>query len=118
MTFADWLLNEMQRRGLSQSELARKAGLAQATISYVLSGERNPGSEFCLGVAKALNIPPEIVFQRAGLFPGEGEETSNLKEASHLFQQLSDRQQRDILVQMRALVEERRRGSSPSPAPS
>jgi transcriptional regulator with XRE-family HTH domain len=116
MTFAEWLLNEMQRRDLSQSELARRAGLAQATISYVLSGERNPGPEFCLGIAKAMNIPPEVVFQEAGIFPPSSAETKNRKEADHLFSQLSDRQQNDVLTMMRALVEERYRGSSSNPA--
>lgn len=50
-------------------ELARRAGLTHVTISNVLNGARNPGVEFCLGVAKAFYEPPEIVFRRAGILP-------------------------------------------------
>ena len=116
MNFADWLLDQMHERRLSQSELARMARVSQSTISLVLSGERNPGPDLCLGIAKALNIPPEIVFQEAGIFPSSPEQTQHRKEADHLFSQLSDRQQEDVLTMMRALVEERRRGSLPNPS--
>jgi transcriptional regulator with XRE-family HTH domain len=102
--FIEWLNEQMKERGLSQSELARLSGVTQAMISLVLSGQRNPGPDFCLGVAKALNTDPEIVFQHAGLFPDDEEETPELKEAAHLFTQLSDRQQDDMLAMMRAMV--------------
>ncbi len=68
-TFASWLEKEIEARGWTIRELARRAGLAHVTISNILNGTRNPGVEFCLGVAKALREPPELVFRRAGLLP-------------------------------------------------
>ncbi len=35
----------------------------------VISGHANPGPDFCLGVARAFNQPPEKVFRAAGLLP-------------------------------------------------
>jgi len=68
-TFANWLEKEIKARGWTIRELARRAGLTHVTISNVLNGTRNPGVEFCLGVARALREPPELVFRRAGLLP-------------------------------------------------
>ena len=103
--FSEWLYAEMERRGLSQSELARRAGMAQSTVSFALSGDRRPGLDFCVGVARAFDLPPEDVLQRAGLLPSSPEETPNAKLALHLFSQLPVEVQDLILAQMRALVE-------------
>jgi transcriptional regulator with XRE-family HTH domain len=68
--FIRWLTEEMDKRGWNNSELARKAGLrSPSTIQQVVTGGRNPGVEFCLGVARAFREPPELVFRRAGLLP-------------------------------------------------
>ena len=110
LVFAEWLNDKMQERSWSQSELARRSGLSQATVSMVLSGDRSPGPEFLLGVSDALNVPEIIVFQKAGILPDDSLSTPNSREASFLFRQLSDRQQKDLLAMMRALVEEKQRG--------
>lgn len=68
-TFVSWLENGIKARGWTIRGLARRAGLTHVTISNVLNGTRNPGVEFCLGVARALREPPELVFRRAGLLP-------------------------------------------------
>lgn len=111
--FIQWLRERIRISGLTQSEIAARAGISEAQLSRVLSRERNPGIDFCVGIARALNVPPENVFAEAGIFRYRSKESKNFKEAEHLFSQLSDRQQNDVLTMMRALVEERRRGSSP-----
>lgn len=68
-----WLLNEMNRRKWSQSDLARESGLSQSQISRVVSGLRPPGNEFCNAIAKAFGIPPHQVFVMAGLMPPDPE---------------------------------------------
>lgn len=107
--FTDWLQKELDTRGWSQSELGRRANLASATISYVLSGNTNPGFEFCKKVALAFGVSPERILRMAGLLPPEPEPTANSKEANQLFSQLTDEEQEIVLAQMRALVERRRR---------
>lgn len=67
--FLKWLAEEMNTRRWKPGDLAREADLSQSMISYVLSEQRNPGPDFCLGIAKAFAVPPELVFRRAGLLP-------------------------------------------------
>lgn len=35
----------------------------------VASSQRGPGLEFCVGVARAFKVPPELVLRLAGLIP-------------------------------------------------
>ena len=67
--FSDWLEQELKERGMSQSELARKAGVTRAAINGVLSGARGPGVNLIKGIARAFNIPAEEVFRHADILP-------------------------------------------------
>ena len=67
--FVNWLNKQLSDSGWTMSEMGRRAGLSHATISNVLSGKTNPGFEFCIGIAKALGMPPEVVMRKAGLMP-------------------------------------------------
>jgi len=64
-----WLIVEMNTRGWSNSELARRSDVVQSTVSLVLSGKSRPGDDLCTGIARAFRITPEEVFRRAGLLP-------------------------------------------------
>ncbi len=65
--FTAWLREELEKREWSQNELARRAGLTSASVSYVLNELRGPGPEFCQAIAQALRLPEEFVFRQAGL---------------------------------------------------
>lgn len=67
--FVTWLNDEMNRRGWTNSELHRRSGMANSTISMILGGQKNPGWDFCAAIAKALDRPAEQVFRLAGLLP-------------------------------------------------
>lgn len=107
--FTEWLHQQIAQSGKTQAELAYAGDISASQISRVLSGDRNPGPDFCLGIAKALNLPPEVMFQKAGLFPETGEEGQKLKEAGHLFGQLPEREQDMILAVMHTLLKARAR---------
>jgi len=119
MRFADWLNEMMKQRNLSQSELARRAGISQSGISLILSGERNPGSDVCRGIADALDLPPKTVFIEAGLFPPEPDFDPDAEEVLRLFRKLPPTEKDIILIQMRALARreriERDRSRTPEP---
>lgn len=72
LDFPEWLNDELQQRGWTQADLARKSGLTTAGISRILSGQRDPGPEALIAIAEALKLPPEHVFRKAGLLPEEG----------------------------------------------
>jgi len=67
--FVIWLTAEMDNRGWNNSELARRAGITASSISLVLTNKSNPGLDVARGVAKAMKLPAEFVFRRAGLLP-------------------------------------------------
>ncbi|MFN8489877.1 MAG: helix-turn-helix transcriptional regulator [Caldilineaceae bacterium] len=62
-----FLNEELNKRGWSQRELARRANLSPTSISEVMASKRGPGKRFCQAVAKALQVPPERIFQAAGI---------------------------------------------------
>lgn len=69
--FATWLQNELDERGWSQSELARRAGLGaekRAMISSYLTRKRlRPDEDTLQAIAKGFGLPPEIVYRAAGI---------------------------------------------------
>ena len=67
--FAEWLTNELAVKGWDQAELSRRSGITTAHISRIMTGQRHPGSEALSGIARALRLPPEELFRRAGLLP-------------------------------------------------
>ncbi|MBN1658283.1 MAG: helix-turn-helix transcriptional regulator [Anaerolineae bacterium] len=67
--FVTWLIEELEQRGWTNSELARRAGVSPSTVSVILSRQKNPGPDFCLAIAGALRQPPEQVFRLAGILP-------------------------------------------------
>ena len=105
-SFTNWLLQELDARGWSRSEAARRGRISASMFDKVINGHARPGLEFCKGVARAFGMPrPEEVMIRAGLLPPLPEETRNLQEANLLLAQLSDGEQEMLLTQMRALVD-------------
>lgn len=64
-----WLNNELLQRGMSNNELARRAGMSSANMSKAMTGKISITFDFCAGVARALGYPPEFVFRKAGLLP-------------------------------------------------
>lgn len=68
-TFPEWLEHQLKEQGISQAELARRAGVTRGAINGILQGARGPGVELCQGIARALNIPVQDVYEAAGLLP-------------------------------------------------
>lgn len=97
--FSEWLTREIETRGLSQAELAYKAGVSAATISHVLSGARNAGADLCVAIAKALGYSPEYVFRIAGLLPTEDDapRPPGLLELIEIFQNATPAEQDELI---------------------
>ena len=63
---ADALRELREELGISQSELARRSGVPQSTISRIESGDFSPGADTLLGLAKGLNSTPDEIYKIAG----------------------------------------------------
>jgi transcriptional regulator with XRE-family HTH domain len=65
--FGDWLMNELNNRGWSQAELARKSSLTpQAISNYINDPYRKPDTEALRKIAKAFGLPETVVYYQAG----------------------------------------------------
>lgn len=60
------LREERERRGLSMTQLGRKCGLSQQSISYIERGMRVPNLETLLNITDALGLDLSDVLVRVG----------------------------------------------------
>ena len=89
--FVLWLRDQMTARNWSQSDLAKASGISKQAISNILNQTRAPGPEVCISIAKALNLDPQFVFIKAGLFPESQEDESTLvREIKYKISMLSE----------------------------
>jgi transcriptional regulator with XRE-family HTH domain len=108
MDFSIWLNLELETRGWSRSEAARRGNVSASMFDKVINGQAKPGINFCRGVAKAFNLPVIEVFRRAGI--GNTEDLGNkAEEIKELFSQLTTENQAHIRQQIQVLLEMQRR---------
>jgi transcriptional regulator with XRE-family HTH domain len=103
--------DELKERGWSQSELAKRSDINPSTLSLILSGDRNPGPDICLGVARAFDLPPEDVFRTAGLLPPKTKQDHLIELITHLASQLhTEEDKNDVIeyIRMRRRIAEKR----------
>ena len=74
LSFSEWLDEQMKQQGLSQSELARAAGVSRSVIHKAINRlNKKPDPETCVDIARALQLSPITVFRAAKLLPPEVE---------------------------------------------
>jgi transcriptional regulator with XRE-family HTH domain len=105
--FNDWLIKEMNKRGWSQSDLARSSDLNRAVINKLLNGQTLPRPTTLEAIARAFKVPVEQVFRMAGILPEIPENESYLEEAIHHIRQIQDPQRKaTLLLLIKALFSE------------
>lgn len=99
--FSSWLIEQMQIKNWSQSDLARASGLTRQTISYYLSDRSTKPDEAALTkIAHAFKMSPIAIFRKAGLLP-EGGDQASFEDWQHLLNQLMPEEQEE----MRQIIE-------------
>lgn len=63
MAFADTLKKLMDVREMKAVDLARATGLSEAAISGYLKGTKEPRGKQSVEIAKALNVPLDILWE-------------------------------------------------------
>lgn len=101
VTFAEWLTNELTAQQMSQVDLAKKSGVTTAQISRILSGQRGAESKTIVAIAKALNIPAEIVFRDIGILPPQPDLDKDLEKIIHEIAKMPKDDQREVLAFIR-----------------
>jgi len=102
-TFGDWLLERIEYKGWRQAELARRAHIQDATLSRIITGSRQVGPDVAQSIARALEVPPEQVFRKAGLLPTASPREEDIEEAVWILGKLSARMRLTVLAMLRGL---------------
>jgi transcriptional regulator with XRE-family HTH domain len=88
----DRISNLREKKGLTQAELARAAGISQPSISQIEAGTRVPSLRVLLSISRGLGIPVSHLM---------GSETSELTEIErkylHSYRKLDSRSKEDVL---------------------
>ena len=95
--FSDWLSGQMRKQGITQADLARLSGVTTGAISLILSGSRSVGTEAATSIAKALRLPPEIVFRAAGLLPPKPKDQADTEDLVYKFRLLDEARKAQLL---------------------
>lgn len=82
---------------MSQADLARRSNVKAASISRIMSGARNVGTEAASAFAQALHLDEGIVFQAAGLMRVKPNNDETVSEIVHIYHLLNDNNQDDLL---------------------
>lgn len=87
---AEWLEAEMKKRGWKNRELARKAGIAHSSVGRALNPypDSLPGKKVLAAIARALRVPDEMVFRKAGVLSREPEHLTDHEMLIHVYEQL------------------------------
>ena len=110
--FSDYLVDEMKKRGWTQADLSKAAGINRQVIStYVNRQRKKPEVDVLVSIARALKIPPETVMRAAGLLPKTDQSTQQSQELLYLFDQLKQAWQEDLLNYAHFLLEKQDRGA-------
>lgn len=57
----DRILNSLQKKGMTQRELARRVGVTEAVMSRYISGDREPKPEMLANIATALGVTSDYL---------------------------------------------------------
>ena len=101
--FSEWLESQMRTKKISQSELARLAGVTRSAINGVLREARGPGIDLLQGLARALEIPPEEVYRAAGILPPKITKNELIDRILHELNDLPPSEKQNVLeyIQLR-----------------
>lgn len=97
--FSEWLEQQLSLRNWRPADLARAAGLSNATITRILNGDRRAGPDMANAIALGLGLPPDLVFRRAGLLPPQPgpERDPTLQELLEIMRNLSPDERREVV---------------------
>lgn len=94
MNFSEWITQELDKRGWSRREAARRGQLSGSILDKVISGESQPGITFYKGIARAFDISLVEVLIKAGEVDPRDLSDESLNEQ---FARLAPWQQRMVL---------------------
>ena len=108
MNFSEWLTLELDTRGWSRSEAARRGKISPSMFDKVINGYSKPGTRFLDGLAQAFGVSPLVLYRKAGLLPEGGAQVS-FEDFEHLLNQLTPEEQEEIRQITEMKIERRKK---------
>jgi len=109
--FVDWLNDQVNARGWSYAELARRMGVSGSLITLILKRERDVSADFCVALAIALNDNVVKILRLAGIdvpvvpdLPADADALT--AEALRILSQLTDDERGVVVRMLRGLCRE------------
>jgi len=116
-SFTDWLNEELERRGWSRSEAARRGNVSDSMWAKVIGGFSQPGPDFLIGVARAFGITRREVFERAGMIESiTPMDETTVHDINEAFAFLSPEERAIWLKMLLSYASDKRRGLETSPS--
>lgn len=93
----DYLLKVMEDRELIPADITKRSGLSPSQVSKVLNRESPPGQKALDSFSKALNLPADDLYRRAGILPMKPNADETVSEIVHIYHMLTEINQGDLL---------------------
>ena len=74
----------------------------------MISVKRNPSAKLCNAIAKALELPPELLLDKAGIINKTNEYTTMINKIAYKASLLSEQDQKIILSIIETILDERK----------
>ena len=111
--FAEWLRGELDRRGLSQQDLARRGGMSSPGVSQIVCGTAQPRAESIVKIATGLGEDPVALLRSYGVLPAPLPETTDEEEAVRILRALPYHLRQVAVWMLRGMCAEYLQGDEP-----
>lgn len=103
--FADWLNEELQRKGWRQADLMRATGISRGGISLLMSGQIKPAPQTVMQLAVVFKVPPDFIMRKVGYLPPKNEGGDpTLEEVNFKYAMLADDKKQLLLDYLDFLI--------------
>jgi transcriptional regulator with XRE-family HTH domain len=103
--FAQWLNEELQRRGWRQADLVRATGISRAGISLLTSGQIRPAPQTVMQLSRVFKVSPDFIMRKVGYLPPREEQGDpTLEEVNFKYAMLPDDKKKLVLDYLDFLI--------------
>lgn len=114
LDFVDYLLMNMEEKGLIPADITKRSGLSPSQVSKILNRESPPGKKAIDNFAIALRLPVDDLYRRAGILPVKPSDDETVSEITHIYHNLTDENREDLLDYARSRLQKQEREASKS----
>jgi len=110
--FVDFLLDVMEDKEISPADITKRSGLSPSQVSKILNRESPAGQKALDSFARALNLPVDDLYRRAGILPMKPNDDETVSEITHISHALSEENRQDVRDYARLRLQKQEREKS------